>query len=136
MILRTVILLMFLTAYSSNFGWAQSRSMNSVTLVDTIKVLEFTPGDSVWISPFEIFYYDNEKLVNGASKWLLTNFTIRYYLVPHLEEEKVAHSDDWFSQQRLAKYLSTLPQEDFDQFVKTYLFKESDFEELGEIDLN
>ncbi len=100
--------------------------------MDTIPVLVFSPGDSATIEPNAFFYYDNEKVVNGPNLWHLSDFSLQYYLVPHQEEPSVTHSDDWFSQQRLAEYLSTLPQEDFDQFVKTYLFKESDFEELGE----
>lgn len=111
---------------------AQSDRKEEPQNMDTIPVLVFSPGDSVYIDPNAFFYYDNEKVVNGPEVWQLPDFSIKYYLVPHLEEKKVAHSDDWFSQQRLAEYLSTLPQEDFDQFVKTYLFKESDFEELGE----
>ena len=111
---------------------AQTNSEGKSGKMDSIPILVFSPGDSATIEPNAFFYYDNEKVVNGPEVWQLSDFSIQYYLVPHLEEKKVAHSDDWFSQQRLAEYLSTLPQEDFDQFVKTYLFKESDFEELGE----
>ncbi len=99
--------------------------------MDTIPVLVFSPGDSVIIAPKAFFYYDNEKVVNGPESWQLTDFTLKYCLVPHKEEEKVVHSDDWFSQQRIAEHLCTLTQEELEIFVRTFLFTESDMEELG-----
>lgn len=112
---------------------AQSDAKEKTVLMDTIPVLVFNPGDSVMIEPNGFFYYDNEKVVNGPSNWLLTDFTIHYFLVPHREEESPAHSSDWFSQLCLAKYLRTLSQEDFEAFVRLFLFTESDLEELGEV---
>ena len=122
--------LIFLLFFTSN---AQSDDKKGVGSMDTIPVLVFSPGDSVIIAPKAFFYYDNEKVVNGPESWQLTDFTLKYCLVPHKEEERVVHSDDWFSQLCLAKYLRTLSQDDFEAFVRLYLFTESDWEELGEM---
>ena len=122
--------LIFLLFFTSN---AQSDDKKGVGSMDTIPVLVFSPGDSVIIAPKAFFYYDNEKVVNGPESWQLTDFTLKYCLVPHKEEERVVHSDDWFSQQRLAEHLCTLTQEELEIFVRTFLFTESDWEELGEM---
>lgn len=125
----TLVLIIIFSVHSI----AQSDDKKGVGSMDTIPVLVFSPGDSVIIAPKAFFYYDNEKVVNGPESWQLKDFTIKYCLVPHKEEERVTHSDDWFSQQRLAEHLCTLTQEELEIFVRTFLFTESDLEELGEM---
>jgi hypothetical protein len=110
---------------------AQSDRKGKSEKMDSIPVLVFSPGDSATIEPNAFFYYDNEKVVNGPNVWQLYDFSLQYYLVPHQEEPSVTHSDDWFSQQRLAEYLKTLSKEDLDAFVQTYLFTEEEIDQIG-----
>jgi hypothetical protein len=43
------------------------------------------------------------------------------------------HSDDWYSQQTLARYLKKLPKSEFDKFVGLYFVSDEDLQKLDSL---
>lgn len=48
-------------------------------------------------------------------------------------QKQEAHSDDWYSQQTLARYLKTLPKSEFDKFVGLYFVSDEDLQKLDSL---
>lgn len=48
-------------------------------------------------------------------------------------QKQEVHSDDWYSQQTLARYLKTLPKSEFDKFVGLYFVSDEDLQKLDSL---
>lgn len=54
----------------------------------------------------------------------------------NLRESVKIHSDDWYSQQNLARYLKTLPKNEFENFIGIYLISDEDLQKLDSLASN
>jgi|LauGreDrversion4_2_1035121.scaffolds.fasta_scaffold179502_2 hypothetical protein len=94
------------------------------------RVVYYSPGAIVNIQPYEVFYYENEKIVNGNQVWCLVDFDVCRIDSIQGSASRIAYSDDWFSQKILAEYLKTISKDEFNRFVSIFIFSSTSIQKF------